>query len=75
MANYSLVVDSKFTPFTLEESLKPALLATEMHYDLEDKYNTLADTASGIEGLINPALDAELYERTKQYADDLNTQV
>lgn len=75
MANYSLVVDSKFTPFTLEESLKPALLATEMHYDLEDKYNTLADTASGIEGLINPALDAELYERTKQYADDLNAQV
>ena len=41
MANYSLVVNSKFRPFEYQELLAPVLMATQAHHELEDKYAEL----------------------------------
>jgi hypothetical protein len=31
MANYNIVAESSFTPFTFEELLKPVMMASEAH--------------------------------------------
>ena len=51
MANYSLVVNSRFRPFEYQELLAPVLLATQAHHELEDKYADLATKASVWDGL------------------------
>ena len=74
MANYSLVIGSKYSPFTFEELLKPALLATEAHKELEDQYSELGVEASSWEDLINEQVDAELHNKVSQYSKDLKSQ-
>lgn len=46
MANYSLVVDSTYTPFTLDELVKPYALYTEAYNKIEDTYNKLAEDSA-----------------------------
>ena len=68
------VVTSKFTPFTFEELLKPALLATQAHYEMEDAYTELATKANVWESLANSEQDKDVYNMYKAYADDLKKQ-
>lgn len=74
MANYSLVVNSKFSPFTYQELLQPALLATQAHQELENQYADLATKANVWEGLANEQTDPEVYNMYKKYSDDLQKQ-
>lgn len=74
MANYSLVIDSKYSPFTFDELLKPALMATQAHRELEDQYSELSTKANVWEDLINEQIDAELYNKVSQYSQDLKSQ-
>jgi hypothetical protein len=46
MANYSLVIDSKFRPFEYQELLAPVLMATQAHQALEEAYGDLDTEAS-----------------------------
>lgn len=71
MANYSLVINSQFKPFTYQELLQPALMATEAHHQIEDQYADLASKASVWEGLANEQSDPRTYKRYKSYADEL----
>ena len=68
------VVTSKFTPFTFEELLKPALLATQAHYEMEDAYTELATKANVWESLANSEQDKDVYNMYKAYSDDLKKQ-
>lgn len=68
------VVTSKFTPFTFEELLKPALMATQAHYEMEDAYTELATKANEWESLANSELDKDVYAMYKAYSDDLKKQ-
>lgn len=68
------VVTSKFTPFTFEELLKPALMATQAHYEMEDAYTELATKANEWENLANEQTNPEAYKRYKTYSDDLKAQ-
>ena len=68
------VVTSKFTPFTFEELLKPALMATQAHYEMEDAYTELATKANEWESLANEQTSPEAYKRYKTYSDDLKAQ-
>lgn len=74
MANYSLVVGSKFSPFSYEELLQPALLATQAHQELENQYSELATKANVWENLANEQTDPYAYQMYKKYSDDLKNQ-
>lgn len=71
MANYSLVINSQFHPFSYQELLQPALMATEAQHNLEDQYADLESKASIWEGMANEQTDPRAYKRYKDYADEL----
>ena len=71
MPNYSLVINSTFRPFSYQELLQPALMATEAQHNLEDQYADLESKASIWEGMANEQTDPRAYKRCKDYADEL----
>lgn len=74
MANYSLIVGSRYSPFTFEELLKPALLATKAHQELEAQYDDLTTKASAWEEMANKETDPYAYGLYSKYAEDLKAQ-
>lgn len=74
MANYSLVIDSKFSPFTFQELLQPALMATQAHQELENQYGELAAKANIWEEMANEQTDPYAYQMYKKFLDDLKKQ-
>ena len=73
MPNYSLVINSTFRPFSYQELLQPALMATEAQHNLEDQYADLESKASIWEGMANEQTDPRTYKRYKDYADELQS--
>jgi len=57
MPNYNLVVNSQFKPFTYQELLAPALMATQAHEQLEDTYSNLAAKSSIWDNMTNAQTD------------------
>lgn len=51
MPNYSLVINSKFKPFSYQELLQPALMSTQAHQAVEEAYADLATKSSIWDGL------------------------
>lgn len=74
MANYSLIVGSKYSPFTFDELLKPAVLATTAHQELETQYEDLTTKASAWEEMANAETDPYAYSLYSKYAEDLKAQ-
>ena len=74
MANYSLVINSQFKPFSYQEMLAPTLMATQAHQELENQYGELATKASVWEGMANEQTDPYAYKMYKTYANDLEAQ-
>lgn len=69
MANYSLVINSKFKPFSYQELLQPALMATQAHQAIEDAYGGLDTKASIWDNLTEGSTKAKAqYQR---FANDL----
>lgn len=74
MANYSLVINSQFKPFSYQEMLAPTLMATQAHQELENQYGELATKASVWEEMANEQADPYAYKMYKTYANDLEEQ-
>ena len=74
MANYSLVVDSRFTPFTYQDMLQPIMAAQTAHQDIEEQYADLATKANIWEGMANEQADPYAYRMYKTYSNDLEEQ-
>lgn len=74
MANYSLVINSQFKPFSYQEMLAPTLMATQAHQELENQYGELATKASVWEEMANEQTDTYAYKMYKTYANDLEEQ-
>lgn len=74
MANYSLVINSQFKPFSYQEMLAPTLMATQAHQELENQYGELATKASVWEEMANEQTDPYAYKMYKTYANDLKEQ-
>lgn len=53
MANNYGVANTVFKPFSFEEMLKPALMATEAHNKLEEEYNNLELMAADVAGKLS----------------------
>lgn len=74
MANYSLVIDSKFKPFSYQELLAPALMATQAHQAIEEEYGNLETKASIWDKMANEQTDPKAHAQYQRYADDLREQ-
>ena len=71
MANYNLVLDTKFKPFSYAEMLAPVLAATQAHQALEEEYGNLAWKANVWDEMANEQTDPYAYRMYKTYSDDL----
>ena len=71
MANYSLVINSRFSPFSYQEMLAPVLMATQAHQELENQYGELSTKANIWEEMANEQTDPYAYKMYKTYANDL----
>ena len=74
MANYNLVINSKFQPFSFERYLQPVQIYNTAYREVGDAIGELATKASVWERLANDQRDQEVYEQYKAYADDLKAQ-
>lgn len=74
MANYSLIINSQFKPFSYQEMLAPTLMATQAHQALEDQYGELSTKANIWEEMANEQTDPYAYKMYKTYANDLEEQ-
>lgn len=71
MADYSLVINSQFKPFSYQEMLAPVLMATQAHQELENQYGELSAKANIWEEMANEQTDPYAYKMYKAYANDL----
>lgn len=72
MANYSLILDTKFKPFSYQEMLAPVAASTQAHQALEEEYSELAAKANVWDKMANEQTDPKAYKMYKAYADDLS---
>lgn len=73
MANYNLVVNSTFTPFTYEQYLAPFKEYKEAYQNMEDKISTLQEQADTLEILANNEQDRDVYNQYKAYSEQLHS--
>lgn len=74
MANYSLVVNSKFQPFSFDRYLQPYQIYGQNYKEIEEQYTDLSTKAGIWSGLANEQTDPHTYKMYKTYANDLENQ-
>ena len=74
MANYSLVINSKFQPFSFERYIQPYQMYGQAYHELENQYGELATKANIWKEMANEQTDPYAYKMYKTYADDLESQ-
>lgn len=74
MANYSLVVNSKFQPFSFDRYLQPYQIYGQNYKEIEEQYTDLSTKAGIWNGLANEQTDPYTYKMYKTYANDLENQ-
>lgn len=74
MANYSLVVNSKFQPFSFERYIQPYQIYGEAYKEVENAYGELSQKANVWEEMANEQTDPYAYKMYKTYANDLEEQ-
>ena len=72
MANYSIVINSKFNPFSYQEMLHPVMTATQAQQQVEEAYANLAMEAGLAGSKINEQVDKGAYRTYKAYSDELS---
>lgn len=72
MANYSIVSNAKFRPFSYDDYIKPIVALQQQHDVIGEKLSELNTKASIWETLANEQTDHRAYTQYKRYADDLN---
>lgn len=71
MANYSLIINSKFRPFEFEEMLKPVMIAEQAHREVEDAYTDLITKTNIWDKLTNAATDKKAHSLYSAYSKAL----
>lgn len=74
MANYSLVVNSKFQPFSFDRYLQPYQIYGQNYKEIEEQYTDLSTKAGIWDSLANKQTDPHTYKMYKTYANDLENQ-
>lgn len=71
MANYSLVIDSKFKPYSFDELVKPYMMYGQAYNEQQNQLSDLSVKSNVWKGLINQQTERDSYDRFKKYSDDL----
>lgn len=71
MANFSLVVNSKFNPFSFERYIQPYQIYGQAYREVENTLGELDTKASVWEEMANEQTDPYAYKMYKTYANDL----
>ena len=74
MANYSLVVNSTFQPFSFERYIQPYQIYGQEYKAQEEALSELATKANVWEEMANEQTDPYAYKMYKTYASDLESQ-
>lgn len=74
MANFSLVVNSKFNPFSFERYIHPYQIYGQAYREVENTLGELDTKASIWEEMANEQTDPYAYKMYKTYANDLEEQ-
>lgn len=74
MANFSLVVNSKFNPFSFERYIQPYQIYGQTYREVENALGELDTKASVWEEMANEQTDPYAYKMYKTYANDLEKQ-
>lgn len=74
MANFSLVVNSKFNPFSFERYIQPYQIYGQAYREVENTLGELDTKASVWEEMANEQTDPYAYKMYKTYANDLEAQ-
>lgn len=74
MPNYSLVIDSRFKPFTYQELAAPLDRQDAYHENLMQQYEKLSSQADVLEAMGNNDRDKGVYSRYKAYSDNLRNE-
>lgn len=74
MANFSLVVNSKFNPFSFERYIQPYQIYGQAYREVENILGELDTKASIWEEMANEQTDPYAYKMYKTYANDLEEQ-
>lgn len=69
--NFSLIVNSKFQPFSFERYIQPYQMYGAAYKELENQYGELATKASIWEKMANEQTDSKAYRMYKTYSDEL----
>jgi len=70
MANYSLVVDSVYNPFTFDELIKPYQMYGQAYKEQEDRYNQLAEDSAKWGDQLKP--DSEAYKMWNEFQTNVS---
>lgn len=74
MPKNSMIINSKFRPYSYEEMLAPVHAATMEHRAIEDTYSNMASKANVWESLKDNPNEQEAYKAYKNYSDELSKQ-
>lgn len=73
MPNYSLVLDTKFKPFSYDELIKPVLMQTQAQQAIEEEYSNLATKANIWDEMASEQSDPYAYKMYKTYSNELES--
>lgn len=72
--NIVLTNNARFNPYTFDEMLKPLAMATQEYNAIEEGLQNLQAEGAEYESSINKEYDKEVYERYKNFQDNLTKQ-
>lgn len=73
MANYNLVINSRFKPFSFERYIQPYQMYEKAYKENEEVATQLLEKASVWEKMADSQRDRQAYEQYKKYSDDLKS--
>lgn len=74
MANYSLVIDSTFKPFTYDELMAPVKRMSDVHDQIAAQYDELSAKADILEALGERDRQSGAYSQYRAYSDQLRNE-
>lgn len=72
MANYNLVIDSTFRPFTFDEYIKPYQLYGEAYREQENAYMDMLTKAGELASKLNPDVDKDSFTEYQNFINSLS---